>query len=206
MVNNNVGGYFQNPVAGYINTIITLCGTIFNDANTAGFDDLANTASALSSNASLYLTHTNKVSGVTSMDGATDLKINPYYKTATAYGKQATFITNQTDGIANSSPTMGCMTSILVGPQISANANTVAADSLLVLTATQDQANTIQQDLMNVSNYLNYNRTNDVAFFGRLVTMVDNYNATRSFSSMGDTETFLCNNIVGTDKLKARIN
>jgi hypothetical protein len=35
---------------------------------------------------------------------------------------------------------------------------------------------------------------------------VDKYNTTKKFSNMGETETYLVNNFVGTDKIKERIN
>jgi hypothetical protein len=35
---------------------------------------------------------------------------------------------------------------------------------------------------------------------------VDEYNSVKKFTHMGETETYLVNNFVGTDKIKERIN
>jgi hypothetical protein len=209
---NTVGNYFQNPVAGYVNTIITVSQNIFTAANSANISDIAASANALTITASNFLVHTNKVSGVTSIIGATDTNVNPYYQTAVNYGKQAIYITNQTDGVVNNSPILGCMTSILVGPQISNGANTLSADLIILNNAitannlTPAQDTQINNDIANLNNLLVTRQTSDVTFFQNLEALINNYTATKQFTNLGDTETYLLNNFVGTPKLVSRIN
>jgi len=49
-------------------------------------------------------------------------------------------------------------------------------------------------------------QTADVTYYGNLRTFVENYNTVKKFQNMGETETYLVNNFVGTDKIKERIN
>jgi len=223
ITNNSVGGYFQNPVATSVNTIITVSSqirvlansTTANDTTYTGsvdFGPMITAADALNSTAQSFLTHTDKVSGVTSISGQTDIETNPYYQTAVNYGKQAVYLTNQTDGVVNNSPIMGCMTSILVGPQISANASTLSADYVVLTNGinasniTINQADQITAHLTSTNSFLSGRQSNDVTFFGKVKSLVDNYNTTKPLTSMGETETFLCNNLIGTSKLVSRIN
>ena len=145
IANNSVSGYFQNPVATYVNNIIYVANQIFTLANTASganssytgtanVSGIATVSASLMSDASSFLAHTNRVSGVTSIYGQTDTNVNPYYQTATSYGKQAIMLVNQTDGITNNSPILGCMTSILIGPQINSG-NTTISNDLITLTS-----------------------------------------------------------------------
>jgi hypothetical protein len=223
ITNNSVGGYFQNPVATSVNTIITVSSqirvlansTTANDTTYTGsvdFGPMITAADTLNSTAQSFLVHTNKVSGVTSINGQTDIETNPYYQTAVNYGKQAVHLTNQTDGVVNNSPIMGCMTSILVGPQISANASTLSADYVVLTNGinasniTINQANQITAHLTSTNSFLSGRQSNDVTFFGKVKGLVDKYNTTKPLTSMGETETFLCNNLIGTSKLISRIN
>jgi hypothetical protein len=224
IANNTVGGYFQNPVATDVNNIITISNQIYILANsisgnanttyagTANLDSLIPSAQTLNITASSFLTHTNKISGVTPINGATDANINPYYQTAVSYGKQVVYLTNQTDGVVNNSPIMGCMTSILIGPQINANSNILSSDYIILTngisgnTLSNVQVTQITTDLTNLNTLLSTRQTSDVTFFGKLQTLLNNYNTTKQFASMGETETYLCNNLIGTPKLISRIN
>lgn len=224
IANNSVGNYFQNPVSTSVNSIITvsnqiyiLANSVYGNANstysqTADLSPLIPIANALTITASSFLVHTNKVSGVTSINGSTDANINPYYQTAVSYGKQVVYLTNQTDGVVNNSPIMGCMTSILIGPQVSANSNTLSSDYIILSngisgnTLSNAQVTQITTDLTNLNTLLSTRQTSDVTFFGKLQTLVNNYNTTKQFASMGETETYLVNNLIGTPSLVSKIN
>jgi len=226
---NDIGGYLKNPVYNTIITIINTANSIFESANTAvtnsvpNLDDeivyfganvssIVTIANTLITTASNFLVHTNKVSGVTSYTTASDSNINPYYQIFVSYGKQAIYITNQTDGITNNSPILGCMTSILIGPQLNTSANTILADEITLTNGissnalTTGQVTQIETNLTNLNNLLYSRQTSDVNFYGNLRTLVNNFNATKPFASMGETETYLVNNLIGTPKLLSRIN
>lgn len=216
IANNTVGGYYQNPVASNTNFIITNAQTMMTVANTGSSQNIANcdliesAANALSIVAQSFLDHTNRISGVTVFTGQ-DV-VNPYYDTAMGLGKTALYITNQTDNITNTSPILGSFTSILIGPQVG-TANTTTSNNLIVLTngvtannLTETQISQILSDISNTSTLLSTRQSADVTYYGNLRNFVDNYNTTKKFSNMGETETYLVNNFVGTDKIKERIN
>lgn len=216
IADNNVGGYYQNPVAANVNSIITISQNLIQQANIANTNGYSNalpievSANALAITAQSFLDHTNRISGVTPFTGQ-DV-VNPYYDTAMGLGKTALYITNQTDNITNTSPILGSFTSILIGSQIG-SANTVLAADLVTLTnevsantITDAQISQILSDISNTSTLLSARQSADVTYYGNLRTFVDNYNTVKKFQNMGETETYLVNNFVGTDKIKERIN
>lgn len=216
IANSTVGGYYQNPVSSNTNSIITIAQNMIIVANTGLTQNIANcdlvvtAANTLKIAAQSFLDHTNRISGVTVFTGQ-DI-VNPYYDTAMGLGKTALYITNQTDNITNTSPILGSFTSILIGPQVGA-ANTTMANTLITLTAgvtannlTPTQITQIVSDISNTTVTLTSRQAADVAYYGNLRTFVDNYNTTKKFTNMGETETYLVNNFVGTDKIKQRIN
>ena len=216
IANNTVGGYYQNPVASNTSSIIAISQTMITVANTGVSQNIANcdlivtAANTLANVATSFLAHTNRISGVTPFVGQ-EVE-NPYYDTAMGLGKTALYITNQTDNITNTSPILGSFTSILIGPQVS-SANTVLANDLIILNngvtannLTEAQISQILSDIANTNTLLNTRQTADVTYYTNLRTFVDNYNSVKKFTNMGETETYLVNNFVGTAKIKERIN
>jgi len=216
IANNTVGGYYQNPVASNTSSIITISQTMITVANTGASQNIANcdliitAANNLYNNTNSFLAHTNRISGVTPFVGQ-DVE-NPYYDTAMGLGKTALYITNQTDNITNTSPILGSFTSILIGPQVG-SANVTLANNLVTLTngvtannLTQAQISQILSDISNTNTLLITRQNADVTYYTNLRSFVDKYNSVKKFSNMGETETYLVNNFVGTDKIKERIN
>jgi len=216
VANNAVNGYFQNPVNSYVNTIITISTDMIVAAELANSQGITEAlaiipaANSLYTNAQSFLAHTNRLSGVTPFVGQDD--VNPYYESAMSAGKTALYITNQTDGIINNSPILGSFTSILVGPQIYDNANTLSADLVILnngVTANSLSNTVITQiisDVGNTNTYLTTRQNADITYYGNLRTFQNNYNSVKQFSNMGETQTYLLNNFIGTAKLLSRIN
>ncbi len=239
--NNDVGGYHQNPVAGYLNTIKltanTICIAIANAYTSPGNTstgggmggggtetplppsyygpNLANVATAANSiiaTANSMIFHTDKISGVTPMEGKDDIDINPYYKTLTAYGKQAIYITNQTDGVVDNSPILGSLTSLLVVPQFEGYASNVSlylTKVNAIIAANSDPTGAITgivSGLNEIQSFMVERQGHDVGFFTNVKNMVNKFNQMKSYSSSGETEKYLLNNVLGTDKIKSRIN
>ena len=220
IANNAVSGYFQNPVLTYVNTILTTANTIAANiavSNCAALATAQTACLALSATAVAFNAHTNRLSGITPFSG--EDVTNPYYETAISYGKTALYITNQTDNITNTSPILGNFGSILIGPQISNQSNTIYPYITLIgsslsgdpgvgqnTSLTVAQINQIVSDISNTNTLLSSQRSKDVAFYGNLKTFSDKYNTVRQFSSLGETQTYLFNNFIGTNKLITRIN
>jgi hypothetical protein len=226
IANDTVNGYFQNPLAGDVNTIVDTSALIIVAANNVGEASLVAAADTLHTSATNFLNHTNRISGVTPYDPS-DV-VNPYYENASAYGKTAMYITNQTDGIVDSSPIMGSFTSLLVGPQVKSDASIVVADyntlngsissssytdpetqettSTYTTSLSSGQISNIISDLNDVNARLASRQTSDITFFTNTKGMVNKYNTVKQFTNMGETQTYLINNFIGTPKLLSRIN
>jgi len=224
--NNDVGGYYYNSVANVTqriwntaNSIITLVANVSN-LNTNSSIYVA--ATTLASTSNTFIIHTNRLSNVDPFVGQdTD---QPFYLNALNFGRMAMYITNQTDGISNTSPIMGSFTSLLVTPQISANANTINAyisliassissntdPETLITSNTSNLSNSqiaqIYSGLANTNNLMAGRRNADVTYYTNLKNFVNNYNTTKTISNMSETEKYLANNFIGTEKLITRIN
>jgi hypothetical protein len=231
--NNDVGGYHQNPVIGHLNIIKltsnTICVAIANAYTSPGTDPMNDTplppsyygpslstvltaANSIIATANSMIFHTDKISGVTPMEGKDDIDINPYYKTLTAYGKQAIYITNQTDGIVDNSPILGSLTSLLVVPQFESYASNVSlylTKVNAIIAANSDPTGAITgivSGLNEIQSFMAERQGHDVGFFTNVKNMVNKFNQMKSYSSSGETEKYLLNNVLGTDKIKTRIN
>lgn len=216
IANNTVGGYFQNPLNDYLNTIITVSSNLIEVANTANTNGYTNALTIMASAELLYtesqsfLTHTNRLSGIIPFTGIDN--VNPYYDTAMSYGKSALYITNQTDAITNTSPIMGSFTSLFIGPQVYDSANTISTDLILLTNAVT--ANTlsdllveqINSDITVINSLLTTRQNADISFYANLKAFTNNYNTVKQFSNMGESQTYLINNFIGTPKLLTRLN
>jgi len=224
--NNDVGGYYYNSVANVTqriwntaNSIITLVANVSN-LNTNSSIYVA--ATTLASTSNTFIIHTNRLSNVDPFVGQdTD---QPFYLNALNFGRMAMYITNQTDGISNTSPIMGSFTSLLVTPQISANANTINAyisliassissntdPETLITSNTSNLSNSqiaqIYSGLANTNNLMAGRRNADVTYYTNLKNFVNNYNTTKTISNLSETERYLATNFIGTEKLITRIN
>jgi hypothetical protein len=223
IANNSANGYFQNPVVSYVQSIWNTANSII--SITSLVEQLNSsiyvTATSLKATSNNFMNHTNRLSNITPYNGQDT--VNPYYDTALSTGRSVLYITNQTDAIINTSPILGSFSSILIGPQISANANTISPyvatinTSIFITTdpggntiyssnLTNTQITNINSGLANVNTYLSGRQSADVTFYGNLQTLLNNYNTLKQFSNMGDTQSYLLNNFIGTPKLVSRIN
>lgn len=60
--------------------------------------------------------------------------------------------------------------------------------------------------LNELQSFMDNRRTHDIAFFGNVKNLVNRFTQLSGFSNSGETEKYLLNNVVGTEKLKSRIN
>ena len=131
MANNDVGGYFTNPVSNVANNVIIVSGLIasntFNVNGTSSATSLllgqiyTKSANLASQNgaADLFIEHTDKISGMTPLGSIAEDELFPYYITAMSTGQGVMYLTNQTDGIQNNAPIMGSFTSLFVDANVS---------------------------------------------------------------------------------------
>jgi hypothetical protein len=235
IANNDVTGYFQNPVGTVSTSIKTSANAIYNivTANIANstltytnpgvsliMANVANVSNSLITTASNFYDHTNRVSGVTSyLDfiteaGATIASTKPFKNTVLAYAKSATYVIYQTDEISNTAIMNGSHTSLFTEPELNVYstligpyANTINSSlTVSVSNLTSAQANTIYAGIIATSGFMDTRRNHDETFYTNLVTLVKNYNTVRPLSNMGESERILVNDYTGTVKLLSRIN
>jgi hypothetical protein len=229
----NVGGYYVNPVAGIATTITTLaantvatltnCSSSISSTITgylANTYTLANTIYSTSGPNYIYIT--NRQSNV--VDIGTDTS-TPHYKTAIGTGKLMTYLTNQSDGIQNNSVMMGSFTSLTLGNTLNSLYNTmntyVTILNSSITPGTDDgmggitgptsnisliNAMALQNAFTSIQNTLYTYPAQDTAFFTNSQSVLNDFTTVRQFSNLGQTETFLLNNYIGTPKILSRIN
>ena len=222
---NNTGGYFQNPVlaqnvwnsANNFLVITTNC----LGGNTGNITTLINNtigvAQNMSSNtANSYVYHTNRMSNVIEPDINGDL---PHYQTAIGYGKMITYITNKTDGVQNNSVLIGSFGSILSANTFNANANVMIYWSNYFANTLYDDGTGNLYSNISLSNaqsmYTSFSsldsemwnrKQQDIDFYTNTKTVMNRYNQVSQFNNIGQTETDLIMNHIGTDKIKTRLS
>lgn len=219
IANDDVGGYYQNPVQSITLLIKLNANAIYMSANTSsGVTNMSNVrtaAAALEASAFDFLNHTHRLSGVTPFTGENSSL--PHLDMAMGVGRTAMYITNQTDGVINSAPIMGSFTSLMIEPQLIANNNTLTTyatnvQTSIVITAGTATSNmsgslmtTINTHMTNLKTFMDYRRTSDVNYYTNVKNFVDLYNETKKLGGLGETGNYLINNLIGTEKAKARI-
>ncbi len=223
IANEEVGGYFKNPVANITNNIWTTCNTIISITGLSSSN--INAIYVVSSNLSANITpsfkdHTDRLSGVSPVSGNT--AEFPHYNTAMATGKLLTNLIYQSDGVQNNAPIVGNFTSLytendLVSyysiiqnyPTIIQNSMISTSDGLGGYTyssnLTQATANAMVANLTSIATFMNSRRNGDVSFYNNSQDVIRDYKSVREFSNMGQTQTAMID-LVGTDKLKERLN
>lgn len=234
IANGDVGGYFSNPNQIGNDTTNTACSIVINagipvTGNTPTITSLLASTLTLA-NTLIHTTvpafeyHTQRMSNVVEMNSDVT---HPHYQLAIGYGKLLMFITNKTDNIQNNSPLIGSFGSILAANVINSNANTFLTLSqnfanTVNVVSTDDgfgnitityqsnislsNAQTLYDTANNLNNMMNTYRTQDTTFFTSSKSVMDAYNKVSGFSRLGQTETDLIMNHIGTDKIKTRLN
>jgi hypothetical protein len=203
IINNNVGGYYKNPLANDIILLRNAACNIGIGSITGSSGGVIIQAVKLANTANTFLEHTNRLSGITPYTG--EDSVNPYLEIALNSGKVVLYVTNQTDSIKNTAPIMGSFTSILVGPQIKANAETINTYSYSTVT-TEGQNETINTYLTGANTFMTVRMNSDITYYTNLKDFIDKYNQTKKFNKAGEVEIGLLMNVIGTDKLKSRIS
>jgi hypothetical protein len=203
------------------NGLLGLTGTI-----TTLFANIANTN--LATVCQSYKLHTDRLSGVRNFDddvGANTSAIytSPYKDPAIGYGKSAMYIVNQTDGIVNTAPILGSFTSLFVGPQINANSSIISTyyniinNSITITTdgggntihtsnLSQTVVTTIDNQMANTTIFLANRENHDKNYYANLKVVSEDYQELRKLQNLGESESTLIEDFIGTDKLLSRLN
>ena len=239
LATSNTGGYFVNPCANITtniwttsNTLVSVANNVQGSGNLTGLWTQIHTTLSYISNSSTgntqagdFLAHTNRISGVTSIDVSADQGVAnlPHYETATQTGKALISLIYQTDGVSNNAPIMGNFTSLFVANDLIVIYNTLSTYANIVnnsITTTIDPLTFLP---INTSN-LTYNVVNSIAttansansifyerrvhdeqFFKNSSDLLIDYKKVRGIGNSGQAESFLIENFIGSNKLLSRL-
>ena len=239
LATSNTGGYFVNPCANITtniwttsNTLVSVANNVQGSGNLTGLWTQIHTTLSYISNSSTgntqagdFLAHTNRISGVTSIDVSADQGVAnlPHYETATQTGKALVSLIYQTDGISNNAPIMGNFTSLFVANDLIIIYNTLSTYANIVnnsITTTIDPMTFLP---INTSN-LTYNVVNSIAttansansifyerrihdeqFFKNSSDLLIDYKKVRGIGNSGQAESYLIENFIGSNKLLSRL-
>jgi hypothetical protein len=216
IASSNVGGYFKNPVTTYTANLAAIAASI--EAISAGIlniEAIYSTANSVLLAIPEFNDHTDRLSGVTAI--TPDTSTLPHYESAIGLGKVLSHLVYQSDGIANNAVMIGSFgslysTNTLQGfydtissyPSTIANSIFTNFESNSESNLTSTQISTIVGQLSNITSYMVTTSNADITFFTNSRSVVDDYNAIKGFTKMGQTEIYLTQNLVGSDKLLSR--
>jgi hypothetical protein len=135
----------------------------------------------------------------------------PGLDTASSVGNYLLRIVNKTDGITNTTPMLGSMTSLFVSDEMNANAASIYQDYLTLTSSvavngncyiSTAQLSAINSRLVVFNNFMDYRRISDWNFYANSSVIVINTIKMDKFNNLGNTQNYLINNLIGTDRLK----
>lgn len=163
-----------------------------------------------------FILHTNRLSNVVPVD--TGEVNDPHFLTCASVGKVLLYITNQTDGISDSKPILGNFTSLFIKQDIDTSnnriflhANTIANSIEMVAntcytTLENEEIEEIENDLTYITNLLWIRMNHDKSFWNSTKIIAEEYSTFKTINGFGNTEKYLVENYIGTDKLKESMN
>jgi uncharacterized membrane protein affecting hemolysin expression len=192
LVNNDITGYYVNPVANSCNTIWLSANTLINTTSSVtGSGNL--TALWTTINADIkaiagynvttgdaenppivtthvpgqivqFINHTNRISGVVPITANTDAASKPHLEQAMQIGRALTYLMYQVDGREDNAPMLGSFTSILTANAINDYANIVVTYANTINNSITITTETVGEDVITtkVSN-LSYAVVNSIA-------------------------------------------
>ena len=223
--------YFQNPMSANCANIKTSINSIVTFSTS---DDYANSwpnasyeaeqLNLISNNLLIaidqYKTHTDNISGLNIYMTSADI---PCYDMIMSIGTEILRLTVSQEDLANASPMLGSMTSLFVGPELAnsvielytdeatINANTTLVidpetmTGNLVCNLTANIVNVIITHVTTAYNLVEGRRSHDWTFYQNSKNVLDDLMMVDRFSRIGNTQSYIINNYIGTEKLKTSI-
>jgi hypothetical protein len=177
-----------------------------------------------------YLSHTSNISGVTEAKANVSETSNvvshfPDYNKAVSAGEQILMLTSATDNVANTVPLLGNFTSLFISDEITSNANNIIADIVTVRNSIRvdtievegipvstnvsnlsaNVITTITANIVAANTLLSTRRLHDWNFYRNSLNILDDYNKINQLGRVGNTQKYLINNLIGTDKYKNNV-
>lgn len=220
--------YLQNPVSSVVTTIQTGIYDVYQTLNTynyylqtypgTGGSALLTTirplAWNLSNTCNSFFNHTQRLSGIQS----TTNTALPTFAAASGLGRTVSPILAKFEGVANNVPVLGSMTSLFVKDDLLvysaqvASAYTEVLNSITLYTPgignpyfisslSAAAENALADIISRANTFMTQREQHDIAFFGKITELSNNYTAMMSYSGLGDLEAYLVKNYIGTQTL-----
>jgi hypothetical protein len=215
--------YYVNPTADVCSTLLANASIIFESANSDPANtftqtgagnaamELANTTALFITEIIAFKSHTDNISGLTiATSNSTTI---PQFDSVVSIGQQLLTLTNTTDGISNSTPMLGSLTSLFIGDDLANNNLIIHTDRLAMDAAnvggisslTANQINLIITHVQTANTLVSTRRYHDWNFYEKSYQILSDYYFVKKFTNMGNTSTYLVNNLIGTDLIKTNI-
>jgi hypothetical protein len=224
--------YYKNPVINVANQLKSNVQNLSTVLSTIEFyDNVVQSANLISGIANLIIeiesfkSHTNNVSGVnTAVSSTNELGTDalhfPDYDNAVNLGQQLLLLVNESDGVQNSTPLLGSMTSLFVGDELISNTTILVNDFLTVNNSlrlgapdnnvysnlTSTQVNTILSHVTTANTLIAGRREHDWNFYRQGLAVLDDYFKVEKLTRTGNTQNYLVNNLIGTDRYKNNLS
>jgi len=222
LANNDTDGYYKNPTANLCISLYENANSIFKTTMNIGFpygtvntkQILANTANNFMISVNGFKSHTDNLTVTAVEDGGVDANQFPYRQSAMGFGKFLIYLTFQTDGVSNASAALGSFTSLFVNDQLESN-NTILYNDFITLnnsitsgnsSLSGDAVNLIISHIETANNLISVRKNHDVQFFRNSSEVLKDFGVVSEFSNMGEVDSNMANNYIGSDKLLSRIN
>jgi hypothetical protein len=216
IANSNTYGYFVNPVSDYANTLNSTVLSMQSVAISGNLTTIYNSTSNVTSSNTIisFREHTDRLSGVTPLDANANNALLPHYNNCIGLGKALTYIVYQSDGISNNAVIMGNFGSLYTTNTLSNYSTTLQNDLILMQNSISagnsnlslSQINSIISHLTTMNTFVYNSVTQDVNYYNNCRAIINDYNSVKGFGYMGDTEKYLVNTLIGSEKLKARVS
>ena len=192
LVNNDITGYYVNPVANSCNTIWLSANTLINTTSSVtgsgnltalwttintNFKSIAgyNVTTGDAENPPIvtthvpgqivqFINHTNRISGVVPITANTDAADKPHLEQAMQIGRALTYLMYQVDGREDNAPMLGSFTSILTSNTINDYANIVVTYANTINNSITITTETVGEDVITTKvSILSYAAVNSIA-------------------------------------------
>jgi hypothetical protein len=224
--------YYKNPVINVANQLKSNVQNLSTVLSTIEFyDNVVQSANLISGVANLIIeiesfkSHTNNVSGVnTAVSSTNELGTDalhfPDYDNAVNLGQQLLLLVNESDGVQNSTPLLGSMTSLFIEDDIVSNTAILVNDVITVNNSlrlqgvdsnvysnlTSTQVNTILSHVTTANTLIAGRREHDWNFYRQGLAVLDDYFKVEKLTRTGNTQNYLVNNLIGTDRYKNNLS
>lgn len=237
----NTTNYYKNPLSNNCATFKTRTQNLYNTMISIGLftvpaaqtiiESTRTTANNLILEIDKFKSHTDNVSGLLTSeatvpeDGSPVIEY-PDYDKSVQLGQDLLMLLNNTDGIQDSSPVLGNMTSLFIKDELQANsiiilnANATVNNTLSTITVPGEDgditiirsnisvisAQAISNQVNIAYQLINTRREHDWNFYRQGLILLEDFNRIDKLENVGNTQTYLIKNLIGTDAYIEKIS